>query len=227
MPKILKRVGVFLINLVFKMKFKNIFVATMFVMISVASVNAQMVVSGNFGFERQGRTQKAGTNTVENSTFSFEFAPSLTYFLSEKFAIGGQIGYALDGKSTNVPIDTTITSGFVTIEPYARYYVTELGKFRIFAQAGLELGFGENVSTVNFGLKPGIQYIINEKWSVETSLNNLLAFTSQTRTSGKGDNKVTMTDSNFGLFLNNPRYAGSNPYELNAGSFSFSINYHF
>ena len=70
-------------------------------------------------------------NTVKNT--SFNIAPSASYFLSSKFAVGAQVGYIgyvtkteyTDKYNTPAEMDYTYsktTSGGINVTPYVKYY---------------------------------------------------------------------------------------------------------
>ncbi|MDR1678273.1 MAG: porin family protein [Prevotellaceae bacterium] len=197
------------------------------------SVNAgtgSIVVSGNFGLDITAAPSVDGEKNG-TATTSFELAPSLTYFLSDNFGVGGQIGYASDSKNVynngDKNKDASESTSFFTIEPFARYYFLNGEKFKFFGQAGLEFGAGTNITTVTLGVKPGVQYIVNEKFSVELSLGNIFSIANRTDTKENPTGKdIKTSQTTAGFFINNPRYAEANPYSLGFAPLSFTINYH-
>ena len=56
------------------------------------SVNAQVFVGGNFGFNTtNSKSQNGVTTTTKGSNFNFSLTPIVGKFLSEKFAVGVEL----------------------------------------------------------------------------------------------------------------------------------------
>lgn len=197
----------------------------------------KLMLGGNLGIEIAGAQKIDGKKNGTSNT-SFEIAPSLFYFLSDKMAVGGQIGLAIDVSKTfddgNEIADSKSTTSMFTIEPMFRYYFANVKRFHFFAQTGLELGFGTNITTINWGIAPGISYRINDKFSLEFSMGNLfgLAYTKiqqeeEHPTDPEKTIKVPTSNTDFGLFVNNSERIGSNPYSIGFAPLKFAICYSF
>jgi hypothetical protein len=183
--------------------------------VSVNAAKGDMVLSGSLGFATGDNIAvyvPQVDETFEGKGTMFSIAPNFTYFLSNKFGIGGKVGVSVlspDGGDTGTIFGVGV---------FGRYYLYQTEKFGIFAHAGLDVDFaseefaGTSFTLVNFGVKPGIQYFINKKWSVETSFANILNLVS---VSPKDGDSSTAFDLNV------------NPFALDFAPLTLTVNYHF
>lgn len=179
------------------------------------TTKAQYFVGGSLGFNYAGGKLDDG-NTIEDktSTTTFSFAPKGGFFISDKVAIGLQLG--LMSQKEKIPgvierVNYTQTYG---ITPFGRYYALRLNKFALFAQADLGLYFGSTkntvgsttnkgpkTTTISFNAFPGIAYDLNETIALEAIIGGFNFGIS--RSSEKlNDNKDIDTNIGFGVNMN-------------------------
>ncbi len=144
---------------------KKIVLLASFVGVSIFA-NAQtsqgnIAIGGTLGITSSGgktTTTAAGTSesTDAPKTTSFTVLPNVSYFISDKFAIGLGIGYG--GSSTSTPTSTPTaadpnavtnlksSNGTFNINPFAKYYISTGDKSAFLIKGGVNLGFGTNRS---------------------------------------------------------------------------------
>ena len=160
---------------------------------SAQDYTGKWFVGGTFGFKSESsNVMKANSDKWEKDN-TFKIKPLVGYFIAPTLAVGGQIGYEggkeygaiedLEGNATGTQKSTP--SNFV-IAPLVRKYIPigDAG-FNFFGQVSLPVQFGstkykndatgaelDKVTTFNVNLEAtvGFDYIINEKYSVETSM---------------------------------------------------------
>ncbi len=93
----------------------------------------------------------------------FTIIPEVGYNFSEKFAVGGTIGYAWEKDNYNT----------FTIEPYARYtfFRTDNELLSLFVDGGFGVGIispevGDSEAIWNIGIKPGLAINITKQFSL-------------------------------------------------------------
>lgn len=126
----------------------------LFVVMTALSVKAQVYVGGTVGVWH---------NDDAEST-SFTISPEIGYNLNEKWAIGGNIGFAYN------KIDDAKFTAFA-IAPYARYSYYENKIVRLFIDGGVGVSTYkeadyDSVTGFEIGLKPGIAVKLNNKFSL-------------------------------------------------------------
>jgi opacity protein-like surface antigen len=186
------------------------------------SLNAQFFVGGNFGLNTSGGSTDNGTTTTDNpSSFSFNLMPKIGKFLSEKVAVGAALNVTFSRNKTpgiNEIISKTSTYG---IMPFVRYYAIKMDKFSVFGQGNVGLSFsgsstkvggtstdGPKTTRVYLTIIPGLAYDVNEKLSLETSLN-ILSFGYYNTTIKSGSDKTKNSSLNFGAGIDNVVSVGS------------------
>jgi opacity protein-like surface antigen len=130
-------------------------------------------VSGSFGFgsEKYGDFYDAS---------SFNFSPSIGYFVSENIAIGAMLKISSAenvevnfGGLGSFPVEKASSFG---ADIFGRYYFTPADKFSVFAQAAV--GFGSNTyedggefkaSTFGINAGLGLSYFVSSKFAIEAS----------------------------------------------------------
>lgn len=155
-------------------------------------------VSGSVGYSSQ------KTGDVKNS--QFDVTPRVGYFVSDNFAVGGQLGYRstentyYDGIGMSESKNTAFEVG-----AFARYYRTPANQFSFFGQLNAIYtagkteyeGSGESkVSGFGFGLVPGISYFVSGHIALETTFG-LLGYNTS-----KPDEDGAESTNNFNLNLN-------------------------
>jgi len=205
-------------------------------MSSFAQTSAGAIaIGGTIGLATSGGKYKSttnGTTTTSDkaSSSSFRIIPNVSYFLSDKLALGLGIGYS--NSTTSVkhynPDYTLKSSGpaFV-VNPYAKYYIGLGEKTYFLLQGDLNLVFGKqksqgwngtavvdneptNSTVVAVGVLPGILFFPSEKIGIEFTLGTqayignggsyLLGYASQIDKT-KGNTETKETTNTFS-FLN-------------------------
>lgn len=150
-----------------------------------AGLNAQVFVGGNFSLATTGGSTSTGNITTDKqSSFNFTFSPKAGKFLSEKLAVGAELDLSFLSTKTPGYIDVVNKSSSVGIVPFVRYYAIKSGNFSVFGQGNVGFSFIDTYtktgSTTNDGprgtrlflsIVPGLAYDLNDKLSLETSLN--------------------------------------------------------
>lgn len=150
-------------------------------------------ISGSFGFESN--TVKDGT--VSTSTSAFSFSPMVGYFITDNIAIGG--GFSFSNQPFEFDGDAfDVTS--IGVRLMSRYYLNPGKKFSPFGH--VSLGFGTinpelategDINTFDLGFSPGINYFLNNHFSVEATIGRI-GYSSLSTTG--------YSQSNIGLNLN-------------------------
>lgn len=134
---------------------KKIFALALFAVMAI-SASAQLNVGG---------TLNAWRNGTDHET-RITIMPEVNYDLSEKAAIGTEIGW--DHK--HIP---GVTTNLFGIAPYLRYNWLKAGKVTLFCDGGFNLFAGkatakgsDTSTTYGIGFKPGVCFHVNEKFSL-------------------------------------------------------------
>jgi hypothetical protein len=168
------------------MKFCRVTFIVLFSFICI-SLNAQVFVGGGFGFNGSNSiTDNGTTTTLEKSDYNFSFLPYAGKFLSEKVAAGVGLEIILSGTRTNSMIETKHRASTVGISPFVRYYAIKWDKFSVYGEGNIGFSFsdsrvetegsttdGPKSTSLYLNVYPGLSYDINEKLSLQTSLNVL------------------------------------------------------
>jgi len=164
-------------------------------LIALQTSFAQTFSKGNTILEG---TASYAASTSAGNPKTTDFSPSIGYFLSDKFAVGAQLGFGSEKTDTD-------KSSSTSYGVFARCYVLNVGDhLKAFTQ--LDLG-GSNssntadVKTTQFGANVGLglNYFLSKKLAITTSVGNLLGYT--TTKVGDGDS-VTATNIGFSGFDN-------------------------
>jgi hypothetical protein len=137
--------------------------------------------------------------------------PKVGYFLNEKVAVGGQIGYSnYKQESTNSETDV------LSIGAFARYYFLELDskRFKAYGEAGL--GFGRNTTTfgafedksnsVTADINVGLNYFITKNIAATFTLANVLSYNSVSPENGESSNTLNVNINLFENIFNQPQF---------------------
>lgn len=129
---------------------------------------------------------------------SYSILPAYGYFISPSVAIGGAVGYigSTEGKGA-----TRAISNEYVIQPLARKYWSVANNLYIFGQASIPFSFGDNkyagqtndFTKYGVEIKPGIDYLISNNWSLEASVG-LFSWSAYNPKHGANTN-----DFNFGI----------------------------
>jgi hypothetical protein len=160
-----------------------------------------------------------GNVTVEHPKYTtFEIAPGIEYFATDKIAIGGEIGFAmekeLDKNPGGVADETVDKTSMTTISPFASYYLVNEEKFAFFLKLGFGVGFGKRVheiktlgvtvsedtklSAFEIGLSPGIAVHLSERFGMTATFGSL-GYRSFKEKQENNGNTITDKSSEYGL----------------------------
>ncbi|GGZ52226.1 MULTISPECIES: outer membrane beta-barrel protein [Mesonia] len=129
-----------------------------------------MFISGSVGFG----TTKLPDDSKQNQ---FNVIPRFGYFISEKIAVGAEIGYSKQKAEDSSGNDILDNSTF-NIGVFGRYYFLSDQKFNLFGQLGLGYGHTKDIADnkvngINADIMPGINYFISEHFALEATFGIL------------------------------------------------------
>lgn len=167
---------------------------------SFGFTKGDVLVEGNFTFRS---TNNKNTEVKENQS---QFNPKVGYFLTDKFALGVELGVGSSNAQTR-GISTSESSNF-SAGVFGRYYFLDLGqRFKTYAEAGV--GFGNTrtgigaaeveSSGVGFGAGLGINYFISKSFAINFGLTDILSFNSSKVENGE---PVSSFNANANIFNN-------------------------
>jgi hypothetical protein len=193
------------------MKSGSVFLIILFSFFCIG-LNAQVFIGGNFGFNTTNDKTVYGYTT---SDYSLNLSPIVGKFLSEKFATGFSLDISISGNTSGVNPETISKSYSLGGSLFLRYYAIKWDKFSVFGQANLGLAFsnsstktggsttdGPKSTRLYLSVYPGLSYDINDKLSLQTSLN-ILSFGYNYRITKIGTNKDNTSSFNIGAGLSN------------------------
>ena len=176
--------------------------------------NAQDKDAKGFGFSEgnvflEGNLAFGSTNDKndEVKTSSFSFNPKVGYFISDKFAVGINLGIG-SGKITETGEDD-IKSSNMNVGAFGRYFFLDLGeRFKTFT----EFGFGitsnktgdadfQKTNGFNVGAGLGMNYFVTPKMAISFGLSNVLSYQSS-KSKADGDKGQTSFGANVNVFQN-------------------------
>lgn len=184
-------------------------VLSMVAILAFGFANAQE--SSSFGFSKgnillEGNVGFSSTNdkNTETKTNSFEFNPKAGYFLTDKFALGIELGVGSD-KEEVAGTDTDKNSNF-NVGVFGRYYFLDLGqRFKTYAEAGVGFNNGKDglaeakYTGVGFGAGLGINYFVSESFAINFGLTDILSYDSKKY---KDAEAVSEFNGNINVFNN-------------------------
>ena len=193
------------------MKFNGVFLIVLFSFFCI-TLNAQVFIGGNFGFNTTNNKTGDGNKT---SSYGLNLSPIVGKFLSDKFAIGVALDMSLSGNTSGVNPETTSKSSILGGSLFLRYYAIKWDKFSVFGQGNIGLAFANSSTKVNgsttdgpkttelyLSVYPGLSYDINDKLSLQTSLN-ILSLGYNYTTTKIGTNTGNSSSFNIGAGLSN------------------------
>lgn len=176
-------------------------------------LKAQHYVGGMFSVNSNAGTYDDGSKKPSSLTINLN--PELGTFLSENLAAGISLRFGINTTNNRNEVETKNTSTVIGIAPYVRRYAAITGKLSIFgqAQAGIAMeksksktgnsSFdGPTETTISLGIFPGLSYDLNDKISLETTVN-LFQFGISSTIEKSGSDKETSTNIGFGAGLEN------------------------
>ncbi len=141
----------------------------------------KIFIGGDIGiYGNAAKTKIGGTTSDGTKTTYITILPKAGYFLSEKLAVGAQLG--VNATIINYPGDNPdkSTEAQFQIMPFARYYLIS-GTGGIFAEGGVGVGFGKrntvyptttaetNLTSFRIGITPGVYYYVIPKLALEAT----------------------------------------------------------
>lgn len=165
-------------------------------MASFAQTSAGAIaIGGTIGIATSGgkhKTTANGTTTTNDNpkSTSIRFVPNVSYFLSDKFALGLGVGYTNSTsvrKEYNPDYQLKSSGPAIIVNPYAKYYIGLGEKTYFLLQGDLSLVFGKqksqewngtavvdkdptNSTVIGIGVLPGILFFPSEKIGIEFTL---------------------------------------------------------
>jgi hypothetical protein len=165
-------------------------VITIIALCALASItHAQLFVGGMAQIASTGgktKTEPTSGSSVtvdNNSSFSMSLCPKVGFMMSEKIAVGSNL-WLISNTNENPNTNTTNTTGTIGLLPFARYYVLNGEKFKMFAEAELGLTYSADKTTSNgvttdgdkrigrvLNVSPNVGYALSPKIELEARLN--------------------------------------------------------
>ena len=179
-----------------------------------ATMNAQVWVGGEIGFNADKTTVKNNGVSNDVTTNNFTIAPEIGYNLNEKWAVAMKIGFVhsedngviksmIENAGFNVP-GKAMTNAF-SINPYARYTFFKAGNFSAFVDGGVSYStvhinnmsdVMNNINSFGVAINPGISYAVSEKVGLVAHLGDLSFNTSWTKAKNAD---IKVTDNKFNV----------------------------
>lgn len=184
---------------------------------AMSFANAQEKDAKGFGFSEgnvflEGNLSTSSSNEKNSDTkiSSFEFNPKAGYFLSDKFAVGVELGIG-SGKKSVAGNDILKSSNF-NVGAFGRYYFLDLGeRFKTYTEFGFNVGSEKDgvnstvkTNTFNLGAGLGMNYFVSPKMAISFGLGNVINYgTSKSDQSGdKGSSNMNVSLNVFNNFFN-------------------------
>lgn len=168
-------------------------------------VKGTKAVGGGITYSKT--TQPGYLGDGEDSQSSFEFIPSIGYFVSDGILVGINLGFS-SGKTDSFGSETK-SSGFAA-GPFARYYKqTSNENFAVYGQFSFLYGSGKDTdssnqetktSAMDIALSPGLVYFVNEHWAIELGFRGI-GYYSSDPDKDVDDNTVKTFDVGLNSFL--------------------------
>lgn len=200
-------------NFKIKLSMKKVLLSAV-ALVAFTFANAQEESKG-FGFSKgnvivEGNLMLNSKNdkNTEVKTNNFEFNPKVGYFLSDKFAVGVELGIG-SFKEKTAGTETDKKSNF-DAGVFGRYYFLDLGqRFKTYAEAGLGMTSGKEKAGAgladvkytgfNAGAGLGINYFVSESFAINFGLTDILAYNSK---KWDGAKNVSEFNANVNVFDN-------------------------
>jgi hypothetical protein len=196
------------------MKSSSVYLVVLFSFFCI-NLNSQVFVGGNIGFNTSNDKTDNGTTTNKRSDYRFDLSPRLGKFLSEKFAIGCYLDVSLSGNTTGINPEIISKSSSFGGGLFLRYYAIKWNKFSVFGEGDIGLDFsnssiktggsttdGPKTTRLYLNFAPGLSFDINDKLSLQTSLN-ILSFGYNYVMTKDGSSKDSNSSFNIGAGLSN------------------------
>lgn len=179
---------------------------------------SNVFVEGMFSINNSTTKPEVGSKTKE--TF-YNFNPKVGYMLSDKFAVGVELGFGKNGSKEGTFGDMLEISrkGYVKetyAGAFARYYFLEVGsRFKTFAEVGV--GFNQGVTEtgtalktvdakqtgIKAGLNVGFNYFVTPNLAIAFNLGDIFTYSNYNyKIDGNKQGTVSNTDANLNVFNN-------------------------
>jgi opacity protein-like surface antigen len=214
---------------------KKIIITVILVTLAMVT-NAQFFVGGQLGFSSNTKELESPSSlywypSYKTKQNTFTFAPAFGYQVNDRLAIGLRPGFILQnqtdfdvyrcGMSGCDTVDIKTRGTAFALEVFGQYTFLQVGKFRVWADAGIGFGGGKSKeelkphkkelsSTKNdleksnvFGIniKPVLAYDVTERITLTANLN-FLGFGFVSSTTKDLQTKQKYKESNFDLNVN-------------------------
>ena len=178
---------------------KTLFLSLILLTFSM-SISAQIWLGGELAV----KNNATSLGELEmNKKSSVEIMPEAGWNLSDKWAIGLQLGFSHFSQGQISIIDQTVTGNIniFSIKPFTRYTFYKIDKFSFFTDAcigfkSISISDYDTIYGIGITINPGLSYDINHKWSLVAHIGN----TGYEHTWMKLRNE-TLKDDNFKLEL--------------------------
>ncbi len=116
------------------------------------------------------KTEDSDRNSV------YGIAPEVGYFLSDKMAVGLNIGY--NYSRTKPENGDAFGTSFFGVNPYVRYYAFKMEKLSLYVQGGIFFATinphdASSTNAYGIGIKPGIAYQLSNRFAINATFGNL------------------------------------------------------
>lgn len=157
-------------------------ILTVAAVFALGFANAQDKKESNEGFAKgdvfvTGAFTVSSAKTGDSKDNTFEFAPRISFFVTENIALGAKVGFGSDKETTGSV--TTLDKSSTALGVFGRYYFTPASKFSLFANLGLDMTSAKNKlanvteKDMTFGLGAGMNYHLTNHFSLETMVGVL------------------------------------------------------
>lgn len=180
---------------------------------------SNIFVEGMFSINNKTEKPEGGS---KDKTTTYNFTPKVGYMLSDKFAVGVELGFGKDGSKDGQFGDLlgkNSIKGYVK-ETYAgafgRYYFLELGqRFKTYAEVGvgfhqgvaeqrvLTKTYDDKMTGVKAGLGLGMNYFVTSNLAISFHLGDIFTYSNYSlKSDGKKEGTVSETNANVNVFNN-------------------------
>ncbi|WP_033564213.1 outer membrane beta-barrel protein [Sphingobacterium sp. SYP-B4668] len=172
---------------------------------------------GNFIVEGNFTSSNTNDKATKEKTSAFIFNPKAGYFVTDKIAVGVQLGFG-QGKETTYVADVknVATDKAFTVGAFGRYYFLEVGsRFKTYTEVGVayanekigEIKVGDNTTDATkfngFGANAGIgaNFFLTEKIAVNFAFADVISYGSR-KADLDGAKATTAFNTNVNVFNN-------------------------
>ena len=140
--------------------------------------NAQDMATNGLGFTKgdvfiSGAIGIVSDKTGDEKSTFFEIEPKIGFFVAEKIAIGGKLGFS-SFKAENAFGDTDDETRF-TVGAFGRYYCTPASQFSVFSELGIDYSSvddklaDDQENEFGIGLGLGVSYFVSKNFAIEAT----------------------------------------------------------